>query len=146
MTHFLTCTLGLDELCLKRAWFSIDYRDPSDCLRCQQFGQMNLTQEVYILFNGFALRNHRQGTRENAGKEVSFPPAWGRVMFCANVLQLLFICLLLCSVCSVRGLEVSHQPVSIPPAAAVGREILIWYNMPVTEVSSAAAAAAKRQM
>lgn len=106
---------------------------------------MSLTQEVYILCHDLALRNQRQGTRENANKEISFPTACSMVMFCANVLQLLFIRSLFCSVWSVRGLEVSRQPISISPTAAVAGEILIWYNMPVAEVSSAAAAA-KRQM
>lgn len=108
------------------------------------FGQMNLTQEVYILFNDFALRYQRQSAQENAVKERSSSPACGTVIFCANVLQLLFDVSFFAVSAVVRRLEVSYQPVSILSAAAIAGEILILYNMPVAEVSSAAAA--KRQM
>lgn len=108
------------------------------------FGQMNLTQEVYISFNDFALRYQRQDAQENAVKERSSSSACGTVIFCANVLQLLFNFCFFAASAVARRLEVVYQPVSILSAASMVGEILIRYNMPVAEVSSAAAA--KRQM
>lgn len=108
------------------------------------FGQINLTQEVYILFNDFALRYQRQDTQENEVRERSSSLSCGTVIFFSNVLQLLFNIRVFAMCAVVRRLEVSYQSVSILSAAAIAREILIQYNMPLAEVSSAAAA--KRQM
>lgn len=108
------------------------------------FGQINLTWEVYILFNDFALRYQRRDTQENEVKERSSSISCGTVIFSANVLQLLFNTRVFAMSAVARRLEVPYQSVSILPAAAVAGETLIQYNMPVAEVSSAAAA--KRQM
>lgn len=105
---------------------------------------MNLTQEVYILFNDFALGFQRQDSWENAVKERSSSPACGTGIFCANVLQLLFNNCFFAVSAVASELEVSYQPVSILSAAVIAGEILIQNNMLVAEVSSAAAD--KRQM